>query len=107
MRDLTPSDIMDVVCEHYSVPLSNMYKKTRTRKGYLFPRQVCIYLIRRHTHMTLKSIGEYFQGDRPTPLDHTTIVHTVKLVKNLMDTDENIKNDLISLRIKLLNKCNS
>lgn len=103
MLNIPPDKIVEEVCKYYMVPVENVYKKTRIRKNFLFPRQVSIYLIRRHTDLSLKKIAEYFQGEeRKKPLDHTTIVHTVKAMENWMYTDEQVEKDVIYLRKQIL-----
>ena len=54
--------------------LSDLQSKKR-HKSIAFPRQVCMYLARRHTRYSLEEIGGYFGGR-----DHTTVMHAVRTV---------------------------
>ena len=80
-RRITIQNILDVVTKYYNVRLSDLQSKKR-HKSIAFPRQVCMFLARRHTRYSLEEIGGYFGGR-----DHTTVLHAVRTV------DEDIKND--------------
>lgn len=73
-RRITIQQIMDAVTKYYNVKLSDLQSKKR-HKSIAFPRQVCMYLARRHTRYSLEEIGAYFGGR-----DHTTVMHAVKTV---------------------------
>jgi chromosomal replication initiator protein len=80
-RRITIQQIFEAVTKYYNVRLSDLQSKKR-HKSIAFPRQVCMYLARRHTRYSLEEIGGYFGGR-----DHTTVMHAVRTV----DTD--VKND--------------
>jgi chromosomal replication initiator protein len=80
-RQVTIQQIQDAVTKFYGVRLSDLQSKKR-HKSIAFPRQVCMYLARRHTRFSLEEIGGYFGGR-----DHTTVLHAVRTV------DEDCKND--------------
>jgi len=69
------------VTKSYNVRLSDLQSKRRN-KSIAFPRQVCMFLARRHTRYSLEEIGGYFGGR-----DHTTVMHAVRTV------DDDTKND--------------
>lgn len=104
MRDLPVNEIVNMVCEHFSVPTENIYKNTRKRIKFVFPRQVCMYLTRRYTRMSLKSVGKYYQGERLDPLDHTTVIHSCRVVRNLMDVDDDVRRTVYTIEKAILNK---
>ena len=78
-KRITIQQIFDAVTKYYNVRLSDLQSKKR-HKSIAFPRQVCMYLARRHTRYSLEEIGGYFGGR-----DHTTVLHAVRTV------DEDIK----------------
>jgi chromosomal replication initiator protein len=78
---ITIQMILDSVTKYYNVRLSDLQSKKR-HKSIAFPRQVCMYLARRHTRYSLEEIGGYFGGR-----DHTTVLHAVRTV------DFDIKDD--------------
>jgi chromosomal replication initiator protein len=73
-RRITIQQILDAVTKYYNVRLSDLQSKKR-HKSIAFPRQVCMFLARRHTHYSLEEIGGYFGGR-----DHTTVLHAVRTV---------------------------
>jgi chromosomal replication initiator protein len=80
-RRITIQQIMEVVTKYYNVRLSDLQSKKR-HKSIAFPRQVCMFLARRHTRYSLEEIGGYFGGR-----DHTTVLHAVRTI------DADVKND--------------
>ncbi len=81
--------IIGRVTEFYRVKITELQSKRRSRSVAL-PRQVCMYLARKHTRHSLEEIGGYFGGR-----DHTTVMHAVKTVEHKRsfepDFDETIK----------------
>ncbi len=73
--------IADAVTDFYSVRLIDLQSRKRQRSIAL-PRQVCMYLARRHTRHSLEEIGGFFGGR-----DHTTVMHAVKTVEAKCSSD--------------------
>jgi len=73
-RRITVQQICEAVTKYYNVKMSDLQSKKR-HKSIAFPRQVCMYLARRHTRYSLEEIGGYFGGR-----DHTTVLHAVRTV---------------------------
>ena len=73
--------IIHSVTEFYGVKLTDLQSKRRQRSIAL-PRQVCMFLARRHTRLSLEEIGGYFGGR-----DHTTVMHAVRKVEGDRSTD--------------------
>jgi chromosomal replication initiator protein len=88
-RAIHAREIIERTAEQFGIQTADMYRVTRLRK-YLLPRQVAIYLIRRHTIMSLKDIGELFAANRPKGLDYTTVIYTLTLIANLVKQDERL-----------------
>lgn len=81
---ITIQQIFDAVTKYYSVRLSDLQSKKR-HKSIAFPRQVCMFLARRHTRYSLEEIGGYFGGR-----DHTTVLHAVRTVEADMKNEHEI-----------------
>ncbi len=77
----TIQTILGAVTEYYGVRVPDLQGKRRQRSVAL-PRQVCMYLARRHTRMSLEEIGGYFGGR-----DHTTVMHAIKSVEGKREPD--------------------
>ncbi|HEY8667707.1 MAG TPA: chromosomal replication initiator protein DnaA [Tepidisphaeraceae bacterium] len=94
-RRITIQQIFEVVTKYYNVRLSDLQSKKR-HKSIAFPRQVCMYLARRHTRYSLEEIGGYFGGR-----DHTTVMHAVKTVDQDGKDDVEIAHQLTHLETQL------
>lgn len=87
-KKVTIKDIQLAVGEYYNVRLEDFSAKKRT-KSIAFPRQIAMYLARELTDFSLPKIGEEFGGR-----DHTTVIHAHEKIKNQLETDESLKNEL-------------
>ncbi|MEX0884396.1 MAG: helix-turn-helix domain-containing protein, partial [Cyclobacteriaceae bacterium] len=63
--------------------------KTR-KKEIVIARQVAMYFSKEFTNHSLKSIGYHFGGR-----DHSTVIHAVQSVNDLMETDSVFKNAVL------------
>jgi len=80
--EITITDIIDAVVDHYGVKLTDLQSKRR-QKSIAQPRQLCMFLARRHTRYSLEEIGGYFGGR-----DHTTVMHAVRTIEQKMTQDD-------------------
>lgn len=94
---ITHSSIIREIAKYYGVTIKDI-KGNRRLKTFVLPRQVCMYFIREMTASGFQVIGE-FLGDR----DHSTIVHGVEKIINLIKSDldftkeiDQIKNNILS-----------
>ena len=92
---MTVQIIIDAVTAFYGVRLADLQSKKRNRSIAL-PRQVCMYLARRHTRHSLEEIGGYFGGR-----DHTTVMHALKAVQSKMDDDAQLADQVDLLENRL------
>ena len=76
--------IIDAVTVYYDIKLSDLMSKRR-HKSVALPRQVCMWLARKHTRYSLEEIGGYFGGR-----DHTTVLHAVRTIGTRRDEDPDI-----------------
>ena len=94
-RKVTIDEIMKKTCEHYNIRQSDMIGPSRAR-NVARPRQMAMYLCKKLTTRSLPEIGRKF-GKR----DHTTILHGVRRIEELMATDSQIAEDAELLRRQL------
>ena len=94
-RNLTVEEIQKEVCVYYKIPEDMMRAKTR-KKEVALARQIAMYLAKKLTKHSLKTIGLHFGGR-----DHTTVIHAVDSIENLALADTQIKADLEVLKSKL------
>ena len=91
-RKITIEEIQRKVSEHYSIRLSDMICPKRLRT-IARPRQVAMYLAKQLTPRSLPEIGRRFGGR-----DHTTIIHGVRKIEELMSIDSQLSDDLQLLK---------
>ncbi len=84
-KEITIDYILDLVSEHFEVSVDTLQSKTRKRH-VVIARQMSMYLIQKLTDQTLKTIGETLGGR-----DHSTVIHAVKTIRDLIETDLLIK----------------
>ena len=91
-RRVTIEEIQRKVAEHWNIRLSDMSSARRAR-AVARPRQVAMYLAKQLTSRSLPEIGRKF-GNR----DHTTVMHAVSRVTELMGLDAAFAEDVELLR---------
>jgi chromosomal replication initiator protein len=91
-RRVTIEEIQRKVAEHYNIRLTDMSSARRSRQ-VARPRQVAMYLAKQLTSRSLPEIGRRF-GNR----DHTTVMHAVSRVAELMAADSSFAEDVELLR---------
>jgi chromosomal replication initiator protein len=94
-REVTPSLIVDVVCEHFNVSKEDITSKKRNSE-YVLPRQVIMYLIRTMTDTSLQTIADLLSKK-----DHTTIIHGVEKIADKVQTDEELRNKIDIIKKKI------
>jgi chromosomal replication initiator protein len=91
-RRVTIDEIQKKVAEHYNVRLTDMSSARRAR-NVARPRQIAMFLAKQLTGRSLPEIGRKF-GNR----DHTTVMHAVSRVTELMERDSGFAEDVELLR---------
>ena len=87
-RNLTIEAIQKRVAEHYNIRVADMSSDRRLR-AVVRPRQVAMYLAKNLTSRSLAEIGRKFGGK-----DHTTVLHAVKKVEELLQGDREFYEDV-------------
>ncbi len=96
-RKVSIQEIQKKVADHYNIRVSEMSSARRAR-NIARPRQIAMYLAKQLTSKSLPDIGRNF-GDR----DHTTVMHAVSRVTELMGQDAAFAEDVELLRRVLEN----
>ncbi len=91
-RRVTIEEIQRKVAEHWNIRLTDMSSARRAR-AVARPRQVAMFLAKQLTSRSLPEIGRKF-GNR----DHTTVMHAVSRVAELMERDTAFAEDVELLR---------
>lgn len=87
--------IQETVAKHYNISLEEMKGKRRD-KHIVFPRQVAMYIAREETESSLPVIGSAFGGR-----DHTTALHAIEKITDLVLEDARLQGDLRQIRQRL------
>ena len=91
-RRVTIEEIQKRVAAHFNIRTSDMHSARRAR-SVARPRQVAMYLAKQLTSRSLPELGRKFGGR-----DHTTVMHAVKRIEELRQTDATLAEDIDLLR---------
>jgi chromosomal replication initiator protein len=80
-RELTVESIQKTICDYFNIKLGDLKAKRRTQNIAL-PRQVAMYLCRKHTETSFPTIGDKFGGR-----DHSTVIHASKTIERKIKED--------------------
>ena len=94
-KEITIGAIQNIVAEHLSVDVELLKAKTRKRM-IVQARQIAMYFAKQLTQHSLKSIGVHF-GNR----DHSTVIHALQTVSDLIATDKNFKQSVDEIGKKI------
>jgi len=91
------NEVQKTVSKYYGITVSDLVSNSR-RQHLVRARQMAIYLCHNLTSLSLAKIGHNF-GNR----DHSTVLYSCEKLKELMKTNEEIKNDIENIKIKITN----
>jgi len=94
-RRITVDEIQKTVADHFNLKQADLLSERRTR-SVARPRQMAMYLCKQHTTRSYPDIGRRFGGR-----DHTTVLHGVRKIEELMAQDDQIARDVEALTRKL------
>jgi chromosomal replication initiator protein len=94
-RRITVDEIQKTVAEHFNLKQADLLSERRTR-AVARPRQIAMWLCKQHTTRSYPDIGRRFGGR-----DHTTVLHGVRKIEELMPKDDQIAKDVETLTRKL------
>lgn len=94
-REVTPQLIIEVVSEHYNIPMEKMLSKDRS-KSVSRPRQIAMYLCNTMTDATLEGIGQLLNGR-----DHSTILHGRNVIEEEYNNDEEFHKQIDTIKKKI------
>ena len=97
-RRVSVDEIQKKVAHHFNIKIADMFSARRSRQ-IARPRQIAMYLAKNLTSMSYPEIGKRF-GNR----DHTTIMHAVRKVEDLMEQDAGLCDDVNLLKSLLVDQ---
>jgi chromosomal replication initiator protein len=92
-------DIQRIVARHYNVSRQELVSNRRTRV-IVKPRQIAMYLSKTLTPRSFPEIGRRFGGR-----DHTTVLHAVRKIEDLISGDTKLSHEVELLK-RLINENN-
>jgi len=90
-KQVSIDNIQRTVAEYFKIKISDLHSKRRSR-SIARPRQVAMALAKELTQHSLPEIGDAFGGR-----DHTTVLHACRKVKELRETNQDIREDYSNL----------
>ena len=95
-KSISIESIQNIVAAHYNLNINEMLSPRRSR-SLARPRQIAMYLAKQHTTKSLPEIGRNFSNR-----DHTTVIHAVKKIEELIKKDNEIKHNISEIKKKFL-----
>ena len=83
----TPDVIIEETARYYSLDPENL-KSQRRDKNIAMARQVAMYLMRTHTNLSLKEIGDQFSRN------HTTVMSSLDKIEDLLEKKPEMNNTI-------------
>jgi chromosomal replication initiator protein len=96
-RMVSPESIVAKVSERFGVSVEELKSKNKQRR-IADARQVCMYLVREMTDLSLPRIGEIFNRD------HTTVLHGWRTISSAMAEDAEMRTLLADMQRELFGK---
>jgi chromosomal replication initiator protein len=94
-RRIALDDIVSAVTDHFGLRRAELQSKRRT-KALTEPRQMCMFLARKLTNLSLEEIGVFFGGR-----DHSTVLYGAERVTTRIVHDLELKNVVEAIAHKL------
>ncbi|MBF0493278.1 MAG: chromosomal replication initiator protein DnaA [Deltaproteobacteria bacterium] len=96
-KHLSIEAVQKLVADHYNIKISEL-KSSRRLKTLTEPRQVAMYLCRKHIKASYPELGLKFGGK-----DHSTVVHAVQKMEKKISDDATFKKEMDGIEKTLLN----
>ncbi len=93
---ITIQDIIAIVSRRFEVKQADLLSKKRA-KSIALPRQVAMFLARKHTDHSLQEIGGFFGGR-----DHTTVMHGINKITTIITTDDRLARQITAIEDELI-----
>ena len=95
IKAVSTQDIIDAVIQFYNLGPEELLGRSR-KKQIAFPRQVLMYLLREEAKASYPSIGQELGGR-----DHTTVIHAYKKIKECINTQEDLRQEIELIKQKI------
>lgn len=96
-RNCSIEAVQRIVADYYKLNVSDL-KSPKRNRNLAHPRQIAMYLCKKHVHSSFPEIGNKFGGK-----DHTTVMYACKKIEKLLETDSALKGDISIIEKAILN----
>ncbi len=86
-------DILHACLNHYNITRRDLLSRQRDRPKMIMARQVTMYLSRTLTLYSFPAIARFLDHR-----DHTTIIHGVRKIEELLPSDERLRADIEAIK---------
>jgi chromosomal replication initiator protein len=87
-----PNEVISAVSKFFSIGKRALLGESRARPVSL-PRQILMYLLRTYLNLPLEEVGRLIGGR-----DHTTVMHAVEKITNMVSTNVQIREDILGIK---------
>ncbi len=95
MGPIPPEVVISLIARHFNLRIRDLRSATRSPR-ITTPRQIAMYLLRRHCSLSYPEIGQRF--DR----HHTTALHSVRQIARRLDDNGSLRSSVRLLEKELL-----
>lgn len=93
---ISAEDIIRIVSEYVQMEVSQFIHVKCRSVDFVYARYLCMFFCRRYSRLSLKQVGLKIGGK-----DHTTVIHGCASLKELIQTDEQVKTDVENINSKI------
>jgi chromosomal replication initiator protein len=87
--------VIKLICEHFEFSFDQILRQDRRRK-FVFARNCLVYFLFKYTRMSKVAIGDLLERD------HTSVIHSLKALQDLIDTEDEVSDTIVEIRKKLI-----
>ena len=91
-KHLALEEIIKIIAGFYTMDPQKIYDKIR-KKEIVYVRQMVMYILREYFNISYPAIGKEIGGR-----DHTTVIHSYEKVKDMLNDDPNVVQELEQIR---------
>jgi chromosomal replication initiator protein len=94
---LTIQDILDHVSRYFGIDTESLRSRSRQRK-LLVPRQIAMFLSRKHTAEPLQEVGKHFKKD------HSSVLYAVRSLERKLEQNPRLRRETEFIEDRLLGR---
>jgi chromosomal replication initiator protein len=87
-KQINIAEIIDSIVKYYNIRRADLQSKKRNQ-SIAMPRQICMYIARNLTSLSLEEIGGHLGGR-----DHTTVMHACSKINDAIQNDDRLKSQI-------------